>query len=126
MNTATARTQTAAGKEIARFTLLVTWKQEHRRANPNTGELYDRWTYRSDTEQEKLKRETGKDFRNEIDALGLVYAKHREKIKEAKLYDNRKPVGEQLIYHEIDGKTFFPFEPARRLKFAAWIKSLLA
>lgn len=117
--------KTATGKPVAHYTMLVEFKPEHRRANPGTGEVVERWTYRNDLELKKFSSQKPITFQNEIDVLGFIYARDRHKYAMCRIYDNTKPPGHQILYEEVKGKPIYPVEPERLAKFNTWIKKLL-
>ena len=119
------KTQTATGKPVAKFTLLCDFKPQHQRANPATGEVKERWTYRSDLENNKhATAHDGYGYTREIDALGNVYKLHAEKIKRARLFDNRKEQGAQLLAEWKDGKLVYPYDAKKRADVLNWINKI--
>ncbi len=126
MKPAKPKLQTAQGKLIAPFTMVVEFKPEHQLPNPDTGEIKQRWTYRSDLEALKLERKEGIAFEKPLDVLGFVYYRSSHKFSEVRLYDNRKPQGDDLVMYEVKGKMIIPTEPHRQKQFRNWIKSLAA
>ena len=121
----TAKAKTTNGKQIANFTLLCDFKPMHQRVNPDTGAVIERWTYRSDLENEKhAKSHDGFYYKNELDALGNIYNLHSHKFLRARLYDNRKPAGQQLLAEWKQGKLVYPYETERKVKCANWLKNI--
>jgi hypothetical protein len=89
---------TAAGKPVARYTMICDFKPECQKENPNTGEVYQRWTYRSDlVEQVYAKR--GQHFINGLVALNMLYKGIWQRCSRIVCYDNSLQVGHQLIFH---------------------------
>lgn len=120
------KTKTEKGKPVAKYSLLAEFKPEHQRANPETGEVKERWTYRSDLENEKYSNaHNGEAFAHELNVLGHIANRDKKKYSRARLFANHKPKGEQLLAEWVNGKLNFPHEgTSERIKFENWIKPL--
>ena len=117
--------KTSAGRPVANYTMLVEFKPQYQRANPTTGEVKQRWTYRHDLELKKFAAQKPLTFVNEIDVLGFIYARDNHKYSMCRIYDNTRAVGQQILYEEVNGTAIFPTEPQRLLQFKKWINSFL-
>lgn len=95
---AAPKAYTRLGAVVARYTMRVCFKPEFQRI--------EYWTYRCDTEGCKLTND-GIQFRHILDPLGLIYKRDKHKYNHVKIFDNSKPVGQQLMFYQVGEKIVY-------------------
>lgn len=101
------KSTTAAGKPVARWTMVVTFRKEYQRCNHATGEVIQSWTYRSDLVEQEFATKKNQTFATPLHALAAKLYTIKNRCSEVKVYDNSLPPSQQLIYHELNGEEIF-------------------
>ena len=106
----------------AEFTLVVDFKPEFFRLNPDTGEIITRWTYRDDIEAEKFSRNhNGLKLSEKLESLKIILKNEMYRYKKARLYANYRPQP-LLAEFDADGKIIYPIVPGEREEVRNWMQ----
>lgn len=117
--------KTANGRNYAKFTMVCDFKPQYQRPNPNTGEVKERWTYRSDLENSKYADLHGGECdTKEINILAHIFNRDNHKYNRCRIFDNRATAKEQLLAEWNNGKLCYPHDTERKVKLLKWLNSI--